>query len=35
MVALVVASAFLEKFGGDSMVEVERNLKGYLRGLPG
>ena len=35
MVALVIADAFLEKFGGDSMVEVERNLKGYLRGLPG
>ncbi|MEO6797391.1 MAG: chorismate synthase [Candidatus Dormibacter sp.] len=35
MVALVLASAVLEKFGGDSMAEVERNLKGYLRGLPG
>ncbi len=34
MVALVLASAFLEKFGGDSMTEVERNLKGYLSGLP-
>ena len=35
MVALVIADAFLEKFGGDSMAEVDRNLKGYLRGLPG
>ncbi|MDQ6885112.1 MAG: chorismate synthase [Candidatus Dormibacteraeota bacterium] len=34
MVALVLANAFLEKFGGDSIVEVERNLKGYLAGLP-
>ncbi|HEY0491890.1 MAG TPA: chorismate synthase [Candidatus Dormibacteraeota bacterium] len=34
MVALVLAAAFLEKFGGDSIAEVERNLKGYLAGLP-
>jgi chorismate synthase len=34
MVALVLASALLEKFGGDSMKEVERNLKGYLGKLP-
>lgn len=34
MVALVLANAFLEKFGGDSMTEVERNLKGYVAGLP-
>ncbi len=31
MVALVLAEAFLEKFGGDSVVEIERNLRGYLR----
>lgn len=30
MVALVVADAFLEKFGGDSMEEVRRNFNGYL-----
>jgi chorismate synthase len=30
MVALVVADAFLEKFGGDSMGEVRRNFDGYL-----
>ncbi len=30
MVALVLADAFLEKFGGDSMGEVGRNFEGYL-----
>ncbi len=30
MVALVVADAFLEKFGGDSVGEVRRNFEGYL-----
>lgn len=30
MVALVVADAFLEKFGGDSLAEVRRNFEGYL-----
>ncbi|MFO8173354.1 MAG: chorismate synthase [Gemmatimonadota bacterium] len=30
MVALVLADAFLEKFGGDSMAEVARNFEGYL-----
>jgi chorismate synthase len=30
MVALVLADAFLEKFGGDSMGEVRRNFDGYL-----
>ena len=34
MVALVLVNAILEKFGGDSMKETERNFKGYLRGLP-
>ncbi|MEX0935319.1 MAG: chorismate synthase, partial [Gemmatimonadota bacterium] len=30
MVALVLADAFLEKFGGDSMSELRRNFEGYL-----
>jgi len=30
MVALVLARAFLEKFGGDSMPETKRNFEGYL-----
>lgn len=30
MVALVLAAAVLEKFGGDSMTELRRNLEGYL-----
>lgn len=30
MVALVLADAFLEKFGGDSLVEVRRNHDAYL-----
>lgn len=30
MVAIVLAQAFLEKFGGDSMVETKRNYDGYL-----
>jgi len=34
MVALVLANALLEKFGGDSMAELRRNVEGYLRGLP-
>ncbi len=29
MVALVLARCFLEKFGGDSLGEVERNYRGY------
>jgi chorismate synthase len=33
MVALVVADALLEKFGGDSVGETRRNLAGYLAGL--
>jgi chorismate synthase len=33
MVALVLADAFLEKFGGDSMGETLRNLDGYLQYL--
>jgi len=30
MAALVLAQAFLEKFGGDSLVETRRNYDGYL-----
>jgi len=33
MTALVLADALLEKFGGDSLVEVKRNLRAYLRYL--
>jgi len=33
MVALVLADAALEKFGGDSVEEVARNLNGYLSAL--
>ena len=35
LVAFVVADAFLEKFGGDSVREIERNYKGYLHQLRG
>jgi chorismate synthase len=33
MVALVLAEAALEKFGGDSVTEIQRNLRGYLDNL--
>jgi chorismate synthase len=33
MVALVLAEAALEKFGGDSVAETRRNLTGYLENL--
>jgi chorismate synthase len=33
MVALVLAEAVLEKFGGDSVVETSRNVAGYLARL--
>lgn len=33
MVALTLADAFLEKFGGDSVPEVERNVRGYLASI--
>ncbi|MFL6157312.1 MAG: chorismate synthase [Marmoricola sp.] len=33
MVALVLADAVLEKFGGDSLGETRRNLEGYLGSL--
>ena len=34
MVALVVANAVLEKFGGDSVTETRRNLASYLESIP-
>ncbi|HXH35130.1 MAG TPA: chorismate synthase [Plantibacter sp.] len=34
MVALVLAEAVLEKFGGDSVPETKRNLDGYLAAIP-
>ena len=33
MVALVLAEAALEKFGGDSVAETRRNRDGYLAAL--
>ena len=33
MVAIVLADAVLEKFGGDSVDETRRNLDGYLAGI--
>ena len=33
MVALTVARCALEKFGGDSIIETERNFRGYLQQL--
>ena len=33
MVALVLAEAATEKFGGDSVAEMRRNLAGYLDSL--
>jgi chorismate synthase len=34
MVALVLADAMLEKFGGDSVAETKRNLDAYLAAIP-
>ncbi|MBX3091459.1 MAG: chorismate synthase [Cryobacterium sp.] len=34
MVALVLANSLLEKFGGDSIEETRRNLRGYLDAIP-
>jgi chorismate synthase len=34
MVALVLANSVLEKFGGDSIEETRRNLRGYLDAIP-
>jgi chorismate synthase len=33
VVALTLADAFLEKFGGDSMAELERNHRGYMESI--
>ena len=33
MVALVLAEAAIEKFGGDSVDETRRNVEGYLKHL--
>jgi chorismate synthase len=30
VVALVISQAFLQKFGGDSLVEIRRNYEGYM-----
>jgi len=35
MVAIVLAQAFLEKFGGDSLTETRRNYEGYLEQVKG
>jgi len=34
MVALTLANAVVEKFGGDSMAETRRNFDGYLAAIP-
>jgi chorismate synthase len=34
MVALVLANSVLEKFGGDSLEETRRNLRGFLDAIP-
>jgi chorismate synthase len=34
MVALVLAEAAVEKFGGDSVGETKRNLEAYLAAIP-
>ena len=34
MVALTIANAVLEKFGGDSIAETRRNLESYLANIP-
>lgn len=34
MVALTLANAVLEKFGGDSVAETRRNLESYLQSIP-
>jgi chorismate synthase len=35
MVALVLAEAVVEKFGGDSVAETKRNLDAYIAAIPG
>jgi chorismate synthase len=34
MVALTIANAVLEKFGGDSIAETKRNMMSYLESIP-
>ena len=34
MVALVIANAVLEKFGGDSVAETKRNMQSFLASIP-
>lgn len=34
MAALVIADAVIEKFGGDSLREVDRNMQSYLASIP-
>jgi len=34
MAALVIADAVSEKFGGDSVAEISRNIGGYLGSIP-
>jgi chorismate synthase len=34
MVALTLAQAAVEKFGGDSLAEVRRNAQAYLAAIP-
>jgi chorismate synthase len=34
MVALVLAEAVIEKFGGDSVAEVARNHAAYVEAIP-
>jgi chorismate synthase len=33
VLAFIMAKAFLEKFGTDSVTEIKRNYKGYIAGL--
>jgi chorismate synthase len=35
VVAIVLADAMIEKFGGDSLAEMRRNYEGYLHALGG
>lgn len=34
MVAIVLAEALVEKFGGDSLAEIQRNIEGWWQALP-
>lgn len=34
MIALVIANAVIEKFGGDSLAETKRNMNSYLESIP-